>query len=123
MRKKKVWRYYCDHCKKSGCSGGHMARHETGCTRNPNRACGMCKRVGDVEQQPTDVLVDALVNGGLEKLRAVAEACPACMLAAIIQTRVRLGEASFDGAWSEFDFKAECKSWWHDVNMKEEYAY
>lgn len=43
MRTKKVNRYYCDHCKKSGCSSYHMKRHESSCTANPNRTCMFCK--------------------------------------------------------------------------------
>lgn len=40
---KKVNRYYCEFCKKSGCSGGHISKHEKSCTRNPNRICRLCE--------------------------------------------------------------------------------
>jgi hypothetical protein len=53
MKVKKVNRYYCEFCKKSGCSGGHIAKHEKHCTMNPNRICRMCK-VFEVE--PADML-------------------------------------------------------------------
>lgn len=75
MRKVKKWRYYCDFCKKSGCSGHHIVKHETHCCRNPNRVCRMCVAAGDVEQQPSDVLLAALNEGGLEKLKEVALHC------------------------------------------------
>lgn len=38
--------YYCDFCKKkSPRSGKDIIRHEKGCTRNPDRVCGLCNRV------------------------------------------------------------------------------
>ena len=42
MRTKRVLRYYCDFCKKAGCSKFHMEQHEKHCTMNPERSCGMC---------------------------------------------------------------------------------
>ena len=42
MTKRKVWRYKCDHCRKSGCSGGAMKAHECRCFKNPERLCSMC---------------------------------------------------------------------------------
>ena len=47
MNKKRVWRYYCQYCKKSGCSAGHTKHHEAHCTMNPNRKCGFCETVGN----------------------------------------------------------------------------
>ena len=38
MKAIKKWRYYCDHCKKSGASSFHMAAHERSCTLNPLRS-------------------------------------------------------------------------------------
>ena len=35
-------RYYCDHCKKGAGTRQSMARHEAGCTLNPQRECRMC---------------------------------------------------------------------------------
>ena len=46
MRVKRVNRYYCDYCKKSGCSGGHMKKHEKRCMHNPDRECGFCLAEG-----------------------------------------------------------------------------
>lgn len=42
MRAVKRWRYYCDHCKKSGMSRFHMGNHEKSCTMNPARECKLC---------------------------------------------------------------------------------
>jgi len=46
MNKKRVWRYYCEFCKKSGCSAGHIKHHEEHCTMNPMRKCGFCEYAG-----------------------------------------------------------------------------
>lgn len=43
MKTKKVNRYYCDYCGKSGGAAGHMRRHEERCMLNPQRICGMCR--------------------------------------------------------------------------------
>lgn len=37
MKRKRVWRYYCDFCKKSGCGRAAMAWHEQRCINNPAR--------------------------------------------------------------------------------------
>lgn len=125
MRKKKVWRYWCDHCDKGGCSGGHIARHERGCCENPNRICGLCAHVGDVTQQPMDLLIAALRAGGLVELRSLAENCPACMLAAIIQDRRERGhkrgamhdEEEYD-RYGEFKYREERLAWWKQTNER-----
>lgn len=128
MKRKKVWRYYCEHCGKSGCSGGHIAKHERGCTANPERVCGMC-RAAELDQQSLATLIGALAAGGLDQLRDFAMSCPACMLAAIRQApdeafktiipppafpedarldpRARIG----------FEFRKECESFWREVNV------
>jgi len=41
MTRRQVWRYKCDFCKKSNCSGPSVKKHERGCTNNPARICGM----------------------------------------------------------------------------------
>lgn len=52
MKTKKVNRYYCDFCKKSGGSSYHMKEHEKHCTMNPDRQCRMCE-IAEVE--PLDI--------------------------------------------------------------------
>ena len=114
MRIKRAWRYYCDHCDKSGGSKGHMVRHEATCTANPARVCGICQRVGVAaemlaattaalqKRMPAppalltgDALGDLIATVGRETenaphdvsaLRALVDGCPACMLAAVRQS-------------------------------------
>lgn len=122
MRKKKVWRYYCDHCNKGGCSGGCMKRHEASCCRNPSRVCGMCAAAGiGPEQKPTPALVEALGGGdkaGVERLREAAQGCPACMLSAIIASDLQepADLETGGGFHVEFDFKKERDEFWKEVN-------
>lgn len=145
MKRKKVWRYYCEFCRKSGCSGGHMKAHERGCTMNPDRHCSMCDHA-DVTQKTMPELVAILVGATQEdaeerlaRLRGATEGCPACMLAAIRQAnqvaRHVLSPAHvFPPRIHEwpifdrivFDFKAEKERFWGDINDKaradDEYA-
>ena len=71
MRTKQVNRYYCDFCKKSGCSKFHLQKHESSCTANPNRVCRMCKFVaddgGECEQKPMAELLALLPKGPCQK--------------------------------------------------------
>ena len=119
MIKKMRPRYYCDFCKKSGGSAPHMKKHESRCTANPNRTCGMCLELG-LSQKPIKNLIEALGNGdshGLEKLRDLAEGCPVCTLAAIRQSGLQHppdGESLPDGTgyydpgiYIDYNFKEE----------------
>jgi len=120
------WRYYCDFCRKSGGSGGHIARHERGCTLNPNRVCGLHERMR--ERQPSmPELVNALeAHGedwaaGMKDLRDLSENCPACILAAIRQSpklQAIIASDEFDGVdfpTADFDFRKELASFWDSV--------
>lgn len=42
MRIKHVIRYYCDFCSKGYFRIDGISKHESRCTANPNRNCGMC---------------------------------------------------------------------------------
>jgi hypothetical protein len=126
MKKKQVWRYYCEYCKKANCSGSAIAKHEKSCTKNPNRICRMCKMLDKV-QKPTKELLDLLpdhdpsdlvfrfgernepIEAGIDKLRKITEDCPACILAALRQKGIPVPATSFD-------FEKECKSAWADFN-------
>lgn len=137
MRRKQVWRYWCDFCNKGGNSGGHMKHHEERCTLNPNRTCGMCK-AGNEQQMSMGDMLDLLpdpspfvrtmslddgsfgwnyhddslfeeVTKSLVKLRAVTGNCPACILAAMRQKKIPIRKETFD-------FKKECDSWWAEFN-------
>ena len=102
MKAKKVWRYYCEYCKKSGCSKYWMRRHEERCTLNPNRICGYCKLIDDEQPEISELLSllpeleqckeeymyydkemcisydSDMVYKGVEKIREITN-CPACM--------------------------------------------
>lgn len=108
MRKKKVWRYYCDHCKKSGCSKHWIEKHERHCTGNPSRVCRMCEEPSDKFRIAIASFVmsggtrvqDRPFNGSLskdefEKLCDSVDGCPACILALIRQTN-RFPEEHWD---------------------------
>ncbi len=126
MRTKRVLRYYCDHCKKAGCSKWHMARHEERCTLNPGRICGVCKMRGKEQETIADLLatlpepgeytnedmLQTATDEGMVKLRRLCAACPACILAAIRQRGLLV---------SEFDFPGEMRSLWSAVNEPDEY--
>ena len=126
MKRKKVWRYYCDHCKKSGCSGGWISRHEKRCTANPDRVCGFC-RLADIDQVPIHVLTDTIHDemavsepisvaeaaaNAVKALRDKTEGCPACILAAIRQSGLRPGVINFD-------FKSEAAAWFSCYNNEQ----
>lgn len=136
MRKKKVWRYYCEHCKKAGCSAGHMNTHERGCTANPNRACRMCKMV-EAEQKPLaellaafdgyvapepvrdpfGIIIDYPTGPNQEpyvkKLEAITGGCPACMLAAV--RAFDKSKPKLAGAF-DVEFKRRKDELWQRVN-------
>jgi len=131
MKRKQVWRYYCEFCKRSGGSGGHIARHEKSCTANPDRVCGFCVRAEEM-QAPMAALIAALTScgrdweAGVKVVRKVANACPACMLAAIRQSgvqkqMVKVGDLGEENEHIPFDFNAEVASFWSDHNH-EQYA-
>lgn len=129
MRRKKVWRYYCDHCNKGGCGAVAMAKHERRCTMNPNRECGFHIDLEIINEPQVSVedLRKVLVKeyekvsnmtciGDLESISMedleninnalldAANGCPACALAAIRQENAARGEQIFgDG----FNYKDE----------------
>lgn len=133
MKVKRVLKYYCEFCKKSGCSKFHMAKHEKHCTMNPNRVCGMCAMMGDIEQPdlaelkallpiPKDYLhtddmgswynsgLDAEIEKAMPTLREKTENCPACIMAALRQNGIPIGMVN------SFKFKDECKKWLEEFN-------
>lgn len=92
-----------------------MALHEGRCIKNPLRTCGFCK-TAKLDQKPIGDLIHAIRDDGLTKLREVAQGCPACMLAGIVQYR----EAP-DGEdeWiptQDFDYRNEVTKFWEKQN-------
>jgi len=136
MKTRKVNRYYCDFCKKTGGSKFHMEKHERGCTKNPNRVCGICNKmeytqqpmtklievVGDVKQYEVsnglhDGMIDTgtwfsedLINAMIPKLRDATENCPMCMLAALRQSGIPVPAAT------AFNYKNELQGIWNEIN-------
>lgn len=109
MRQKKVWRYYCDFCRKAGCGKPSIRDHEVHCTKNPDRVCGACV-LGGVKQKPITELLAAFEDYSLDDLKVAANGCPACVLAALRQDpRDRDPEEQL--AIYEFDFKDEMGKW------------
>ena len=134
MKVKKVNRYTCEFCGKSGCSASHISRHEKHCTMNPDRICGMCKASEDKQPKMSKLLVilpdpqsyvnpnlDYIVYDGLgvavEKvllnLRDVAHNCPACILAALRQKGIPIPLVD------DFNFRDECRAFWDDINSRD----
>jgi len=134
MRREKKWVYYCDFCKKSGRSGGHIAKHEKRCTMNPDRHCGMCAMM-DLDQKPMPELLAILpdisrcweeddwgrgfivyddLKEAFSKLREKVENCPACLMATLRQKGVPVQ------AITSFNFTEECKSLWSEFNESQD---
>lgn len=130
MRIVKRNRYYCDFCKKAGGSGGHIAKHERSCTKNPNRICKVCGLL-EVQQVPIADLkallpqckatdfgfeddasstVENLVRIALPRLREKAHNCPACIMAALRQSGIPVPLAK------DFNFTNEMKDIWQEIN-------
>jgi hypothetical protein len=95
--------YYCEHCKRHRIKPEAILRHEPRCIYNPLRSeCGWHK--GLKPAAPADLALVFKDDPDVEWLRKMADGCPACMLAAVVQAR-RLGLHD-EYAW-EFDYRAE----------------
>lgn len=119
-------RYGCDFCKKIGGSKGHMAKHEAGCTANPNRVCALHPFATEEVAPTMQELLKALADGGYPLLVQVSGNCPACKLAALRQNSASLPkEGTFlsdepnDGRF-EFDFKEELRRVWDEYNERKQ---
>jgi hypothetical protein len=135
---KKVNRYYCEYCEKSGGSAGHMRHHEERCTANPNRECGCCTNLLEQEQpilseimallptfpegwKDSDYDTESALRSELARIfSAIQEAakdCPVCIMAALRQKGI---PPSFAEA---FDYKAmlaNCWDWFNERHSKYE---
>lgn len=93
-------RHYCDFCKKSTGTRKSMEKHEGSCTANPDRVCRMCV-YGQLIQQPMADLVKTNIEKGWKAMAALAEGCPACILAADRQTPWPDWESLPEQTWKE----------------------
>lgn len=111
MRKKQVWRYYCEFCGKGRCQANAIANHELHCTKNPHRQCGMCT-IAEQPTPPMEWLKSALAQS-LDNLLEAAGNCPACVLSAIRQS-----DATTDQY--EWNYTTACEQFWADLKVESE---
>lgn len=120
MKASKRWRYYCDHCNKSGGSKASMQKHERVCTANPARVCNMHGFINSATRPNIQSLMSA-AKVGLKELTDIADGCPACMLAGIRQLRATTYDDGGGEGWpsdavhsscSGFQFKTAIAEFW-----------
>ena len=128
MRSKTVQMHYCDFCKKKGMRPDIIKEHERRCTGNPNRICGMCELIGNINP-PIEVMAKTIeklvgveifpnLKGPLpilsvEEIRKVlVHDCPACLLAVIRFLNKK--ESNF--VFIDFDYKRESEKWFKLYN-------
>lgn len=116
-------RHYCDFCGKSGGHAGCMRKHESRCTLNPNRQCGLCQLIDQVPVSPKELAglafscssEQAVLNEKV--IREKCHNCPACILAVVRQAYKSMGlEDAMQMVEIKFDFKEELKKFWQDHN-------
>lgn len=113
MRTKLVKRHYCDHCNKGGMVAKSMEQHERTCLKNPRRACFLCE---EDRETPTPMaeLIAAFDHRGLDGtggLREAARDCPACTLAAILQSMPKNPDQD---DYVQYDYKTEKDRWYSE---------
>jgi len=135
MRKKRVWRYYCEYCGKGGCSAGAMSKHEKHCTMNPNRECRMCEIMGEAQPDMSKLLamlptgesfkkedgfgsysypgLDGAVNEIMPTLLEITNNCPMCIFS-ILRQRGLLP------MYQGFNLNEELKKFWAEINDRED---
>jgi hypothetical protein len=123
MKVRKVNRYYCDYCKKANCSKSSISKHESHCTLNPNRECGMCRLLKEKQPNLQELILcipqinkyrpeedylnieeckqEILDKGIIKTLKEKSNNCPACIMAALRQAKIPI-------YLTDFDYKKEC---------------
>lgn len=112
-------RHYCDHCKKSTGTKHSMAKHESGCTLNPNRKCRVCELNGEAQLSMPEL--QAAFDNGFSALREACHDCPVCILATSRQFyQASEGWASSESPrdCGEWDFKTAMKEFWVSYNKE-----
>ena len=125
MKQKKVWRYWCDFCKKGGCSASAMRTHELRCTLNPNRECRLCKTAG-IRSAPLVGIIESARSAeagdaGWAVVMDAAKGCPVCAFAAIRLAGRTPGMDEPKGRAANaitFDLKKELADFWAHENSK-----
>jgi hypothetical protein len=128
--------YYCDYCNKHGLSASSMSQHESGCTMNPQRECGLCELNPDIpelveqfkkrfivrEEKDTDIWCTIIKVDWINKpvtlveIQESVDGCPNCTLAILRQTGMISGWFGID-----FDFKKENLSYFKEKNDSQNY--
>lgn len=149
MKVKKVFRYYCEYCKKAGCSKFHLQRHEDHCTKNPHRKCRMCEQLGNAPEPISELLSlipeidqfariinhDFELSGNDAYDETVYEIPESIQLEIIEKLREKTGGCPACMlatirqkniplyAIDKFNYKKEVESFWHSVNQDRERYY
>jgi len=123
--RKQVWQYQCEHCGMKSTAAWWVKKHEMGCTKNPKRECGVCRKLLEQAQPKIEDLIALLpaedirlievrlqdpeafdcdmiylemaltLSAALASLKEASGGCPACMLAAMRQDSRDCGSASW----------------------------
>lgn len=142
MLTKRVNRYYCEFCKKAGCSAFHIRKHAAACTMNPARVCGVCTKMLEQEQpiladlmallpDPKEFIaesqeefsgkvcqsfdadkLEAAIPAAMPALRDAVEGCPVCKLAALRQKGIPAVLAR------DLKVKDELVALWNGINRE-----
>jgi hypothetical protein len=135
--------YYCDHCNKRSLGAFQMHKHESGCTANPERECGLCDgrdiktfieqlksrfEIKEIEPDDFGTTLEVVWKGDKIELNEIidfTEGCPNCTLAILRQTKLNYSIFGF-----KYNYKAELDLYWRDKNndayerdMAESYPY
>ena len=138
MKIKKVNRYYCDFCKKSGSSKYYMEIHEKHCTLNPQRECRFCTTISGPTTSMEEMLkvmpniedykvikiyddyesisyqgLDVVLKKSIDKIRELSNNCPGCILSVLRQSNLQTH------AFDIFNYKEEVKMFWNERNKRE----
>ncbi len=104
MKVKKVYRYYCDHCKRNKGTRESMRIHEERCLKNPDRWCPVCEDLGG-HKSVIDYIEkhgipnwqdDAEIENSRNAILDLVDDCPACALAGMVQTGCNSFDFQFD---------------------------
>lgn len=128
MKSRTVTMHYCEFCKRKGQRSKLVAKHEAECFFNPERVCRLCAD-DQLEQKPLAELITTYRELGGAALATMAEGCPACINATVVQTwrdvdaldpsYVRtVGSLIDDKANWTFDYKSAAEKWAKDFRGK-----
>ena len=147
MRKRRVWRYYCDFCKKALCHHGYMVKHEKRCTMNQDRECKVCKKEKLKGFSLKDLKIIARNNENelkqlsekldypfkvqenskdiINEMYDFADYCPMCVFSALRQDGLLKSIYDDSGVLIKegykFSLKEELDEFWKTMREKEEY--